>query len=148
MAKTAELAAEPTTQTKPGEDLTKGDVDAAKEVGPTDKKAPVLDDGGQTPIGPTTEEAAAGEDGSKRSKAAKKAAAVAEAEAELKADEEPTFKEVMVVSLNDYGMNQQVDHANATRSIYFIRPSEDPQRAFDDQWLRNNVKAGLLKIEQ
>lgn len=146
--KTAPLAADPAAEEqKPGEDVGKDDVDAAAEIGPTEQAAPVVEDGGQTKSGPTVEEAAKGEDGSKNSKAAKAAADKAEAKAQAEKGEQPTFKEVFVFSLNTYNMSQQPSHVDA-KERYILKPGTDPQRAFDDQWLRNNISAGLLKLQQ
>lgn len=143
MAKAAKLAAEETKITQPGVDYTANDPDPLDGLGEESNSSPIAEDGGQTLTGPTAEEAAKGEDGSKRTKAAKRAEAVAEAKA---TDGEPSFKEVLVISLNDYYMSQQPNHKDA-KEQYSIRPSStDTQWAFDDEWLRMNIKAGLLKL--
>lgn len=148
MTRVAKMAAEEGKPTL-GTDITKDDLDAAAEVGPTETAAPVVEDGGQTLTGPTAKEAAEGKDGSDRSKAAKLAKGKKEAAEQAEKDEQPTYKEVFVVSLSAYQITQQPGH-EAARAEYFISPNkpDDPQRAFDDPWLRMNIKAGLLKLAQ
>lgn len=143
MAKAAKLAAEETEITQPGVDHTANDPDPLDGLGEKTNESPIAEDGGQTLTGPTAEEAAKGEDGSKRTKSAKRAEAVAVAKA---TEGEPEFKEVLVTSLSDYFITQQPKHKDA-KEQYWIRPSStDAQWAFDDEWLRMNIKAGLLKL--
>ena len=142
----AKLAAAKGKGTKPGESMTADDVSVADEIGiPEANPSPIQEEGGQVKVGPTTEQAAKGSHGEENTSAAR--AKLLKDKLEEVPVEEPTFKPVFVVNLGGFQVAQHVDHPSARSDLYIIRPIEsEPQRAFDDEWLRMNIASGLLAL--